>query len=223
MEPVANKNEENKNGLIFFKEVAKYFMDFLETDFHKRKFPRRSIKFRNNDNLLIGLNLQKYETFNKLILELINKNFDKSVVDKISKNVYKTNLPKNLVELIKLQIGKISATQINQLISKVAEEVEKAGTLYEKEYDQALTTCVEASARHIKEELVSPFIQSIEKVLTNLSLGDEDNIYTIEEELTAVLINQLDNKIYEVLNLFIAKQKVINPRLKYITHGILMS
>lgn len=208
MEPVANKNKENKNGLIFFKEVAKYFMDFLETDFHKRKFPRRSIKFRNNDNLLIGLNLQKYETFNKLILELINKNFDKSVVDKISKNVYKTNLPKNLVELIKLQIGKISATQINQLISKVAEEVEKAGTLYEKEYDQALTTCVEASARHIKGELVSPFIQSIEKTLTNLNLGDEDNIYTIEEELTAVLINQLDNKIYEVLNLFIAKQKV---------------
>jgi len=205
--PTKNK-EPNGNGLLFFKEVAKYFMDFLETDFHKRKFPRRSIKFRNNDNLLIGLNLQKYETFNKLILELISKNFDKDVVDKISKNVYKTSLPKNLVELIKLQISKISAAQINQLISKVAAEVEKAGTLYEKEYDQALTTCVEASARLIKEELVSPFIQCIEKTLTNLNLGDEDNIYTIEEELTAVLINQLDNKIYEVLNLFIAKQKV---------------
>lgn len=200
--------ESSGDGLLFIKEVAKYFMDFLETDFHRRKFPRRSIKFRNNDNLLIGLNLQKYETFNKLILELINKNFDKSVVDKISKNVYKTSLPKNLVELIKLQISKISSTQINGLISKVADEVEKAGTLYEKEYDQALTTCVEASARLIKEELVSPFIQSIEKTLTNLNLGDEDNIYTIEEELTAVLINQLDNKIYEVLNLFIAKQKV---------------
>ena len=49
-----------KNPLLFIKEVAKYFMDFLETDFHKHKFPRRSIKLRNNDNLLIGLNLQKY-------------------------------------------------------------------------------------------------------------------------------------------------------------------
>ena len=34
-------------GLAFIKEVAKYFMDFLETDFHKRKNPRRSVKLRN--------------------------------------------------------------------------------------------------------------------------------------------------------------------------------
>lgn len=30
----------NNGNLIFIKEVAKYFMDFLETDFHKRKAPR---------------------------------------------------------------------------------------------------------------------------------------------------------------------------------------
>ena len=183
-------------------------MDFLETDFHKHKLPRRSIKFRNNDNLLVGLNLQKYETFNALVLELVSKNFDKDVLSKISKGVYKTSLPKNLLELIKLQIGKISASQVNTLISRVAEEVEKAGTLYEQEYDLAVTTCVEASAKLIKKELVEPFIESIEKPLTNLGLGDEDDVYIIEDELTGVLINQLDDKIVEVLNLFIAKQKV---------------
>lgn len=209
MAPITPQNQpEPADGLLFFKEVAKYFMDFLETDFHKRKFPRRSIKYRNNDNLLIGLNLQKYETFNKLVWELINKNFDKNVLSKISKGVYKTTLPKNLVELIKLQIGKITATQINQLIAKVAEEVEKAGTLHEKEYDLALSSCVEASSILIKELLVNPFVESIEKPLANLGLGDEDNVFQIEEELTEVLINQLDNKIFEVLNLFIAKQKV---------------
>lgn len=207
--------EAGTNGLLFFKEVAKYFMDFLETDFHKRKLPRRSIKFRNNDNLLIGLNLQKYESFNELVFELISKNFDKDVLNKVSKGAYKTTLPKNLLELIKLQIGKITVSQVNQLISSVAEEIEKAGTLYEKEYDLALTTCVEASAKLIKQDLVEPFIQSIEKPLTNLGLGDEDDVYLIEEELTEVLINQLDNKIFEVLNLCIAKTKVnIDKELK---------
>src|SRR3990167_9626806 len=105
--PTESKDNK-KDGLVFIKEVAKYFMDFLETDFHKHKLPRRSIKFRNNDNLLVGLNLQKYETFNALILELISKNFDKDVLNKISKGIYKTSLPKNLLELIKLQIGKIT-------------------------------------------------------------------------------------------------------------------
>jgi hypothetical protein len=49
------------NGLTYLKEVAKYFMDFLETDFHKRKNPRRTVKQRNEDNLLIGIRLDKYQ------------------------------------------------------------------------------------------------------------------------------------------------------------------
>ena len=196
------------DGLLFFKEVAKYFMDFLETDFHKRKFPRRGIKFRNNDNLLIGLNLQKYESFNKLVWKLIGKNFDKDTLGKIEKGVYKTNLPKNLLELIKLQIGKITIGQVNALITDIASEIEKSGTLYEKEYDVALTTSIEAAGKIIHKELVEPFIQGIEKPLQNLHLGDEDNIYLIEEELTSVLLSQMENKISEILNLFIAKEKV---------------
>jgi len=54
------------NPILFVKEVAKYFMDFLETDFHKRRFPKRSIKLKNEDNLQIGLNLHKYPSFYKL-------------------------------------------------------------------------------------------------------------------------------------------------------------
>lgn len=200
--------ETNEGGLLFFKEVAKYFMDFLETDFHKRKFPRRIIKYRNPDNLLIGVNLQKYETFNKLVWKLINKNFDKEVLNKIEKGVYKTNLPKNLRDLVKLQVGKITAKQVNTLVKDIADEIEKSGTLYDKEYDVALTTAVEAASAIIHSELVDPFIQSIEQPLQNLHLGDADDIYLIEQELTAVLVSQLESKISEVLNLYIAKEKV---------------
>ena len=165
---------ENKNGLLFFKEVAKYFMDFLETDFHKRKLPRRSIKYRDGDNLLIGVNLQKYETFNRLILELIQKNFDKEVLGQLEKGVHKTTLPKNLLELIQLQVGKIQASQITNVVDDIADEIEKSGTLHAEEYDVALSSSVEAAAQIIHSELVSPFIKSIEKPLQNLHLGEED-------------------------------------------------
>lgn len=196
------------NGLLFFKEVAKYFMDFLETDFHKRKFPRRSIKFRNTDNLLIGLNLQKYETFNNKILELISKNFSKEVLGGLSKGVYKTALPKNLLDLIKLQIGKITAAQVNSVLSDISNEIQKSGTLHAEEYDVALTSSIEAATQIIHAELVDLFIKSIEKPLQNLSLGEEDDIYLVEEELTSILVKQLESKISEILNFFIAKEKV---------------
>ena len=61
--------------LSFFREVTKYFMDFLETDFHKHKLPKRIIRSKNSNNLLVGLNLKKYESFHTVIAKLISSNF----------------------------------------------------------------------------------------------------------------------------------------------------
>ena len=109
------------NSLNFIKEVAKYFMDFLETDFHKRRSPKRSIKTRNEDNLLVGLNLGKYPNFNKLVWKSINHAFDKrnNILSSIGKGVYKTNIPKDLLDLIKLQTGKLSEKQIEKIIKQI--------------------------------------------------------------------------------------------------------
>lgn len=197
-----------ENGLLFFKDVAKYFMDFLESDFHKKKLPRRAIKFRNSDNLLVGLNLQKYESFNKLVWSLVNKNFDKDVLSKVEKGVYQTKLPKNLLDLVKLQVEKISATQISKIIKNIAEDIERLGTLYETEYDIALNTAIDSARATIRAELVDPFIEKLDKPLQNLTLGDEGNIFLVEEELAEVLLRLVENKVSETLNLFIAKEKV---------------
>lgn len=210
-----NIKTEDKNGLAFIKEVAKYFMDFLETDFHKRKNPKRSIQFRSSNNLLVGLNLNKYPSFNNLVNKAINHAFDKNTLNTIQKGVYRTNIPKNLLDLVKLQTEKITSKQITKILERIAEEIEKSATLYKKEYDQALNTSLEATAKILKTDLVLPFISNIEKPLENLNLGDENNIYLMEEELTAVLSSSLENKISEVVKLLLAKEKVdISKQLK---------
>ena len=80
---VKSIKKQNENSLAFIKEVAKYFMDFLETDFHKRRTPKRSIKFRNENNFLVGLNLNKYCTFNKIVWKSINHAFEKNILNRI--------------------------------------------------------------------------------------------------------------------------------------------
>jgi len=64
-----------------------YFMDFLETDFHKRRLPKRSIQFHSKDNLLVGLSLNKYSSFNRMIWEMISKNFEKNKFGSLQKGV----------------------------------------------------------------------------------------------------------------------------------------
>ena len=57
---------ENK-PIKFIKEVARYFMDFLESDFHKKNAPKRVISFKNDKNYLIGIDLKKYEKFSNTV------------------------------------------------------------------------------------------------------------------------------------------------------------
>jgi len=116
---------QNQNGLAFIKEVAKYFMDFLETDFHKRRTPKRNVQIRNNSNLLVGLNLNKYPSFNTLVWKSVTHGFDRNVLNTIQKGVYRTNIPSNLLDLIKLQVEKINAKQISRITAQIADEIEK--------------------------------------------------------------------------------------------------
>lgn len=201
-------NNKLSKSLTFIREVAKYFMDFLETDFHKRRNPKRSIQLKNSNNLLVGLNLNKYPAFGSLVWKTINHSFDKNILNAIPKGVYRTNIPKNLLDLIELSLKKITNKQISQILEQIAEEIEKSSTLYKKEYDQALSTSLESTSKVIRSFLVLPFISHIEKPLENLNLGDEDNIYLMEEELTSVLTSLLENKISEVIKLLLAKEKV---------------
>lgn len=200
--------DNNIKELSFIKDIAKYFMDFLETDFHKRKLPRRSVKYRNNDNLLVGINLDKYADFHQGINKTIKNAFGSESLKKIDKNQYKTTLPKNLLDLIFLQIKKINQSQLKKIQKKLADSIEKAATLHNKELDKAQAYMVDDFEAIISQDLIFPFIENIEKPLENLDLGDEEHTFTITEELVAIVFNSLKSKSSEILNLVIAKEKV---------------
>lgn len=207
--------QKTPNILAFMKSVVKYFMDFLETDFHKRRNPKRNIQFRNNSNLLIGVNLNKYESFNKLIWKKINNGFEVNTTIAISKGIYQTNIPQNLINLVGVQTNKINANQIENIINDISVEVENASVLFKKEYDQALSTSIDSASKIILKELVLPFVNNLVKPLENIGLGDENDIFQMEEELTSVLCAQLENKISEILKLLLAEMKVnIGEELK---------
>jgi len=55
----ALEKKEPQGIIPFVTEVARYFMDFLETDFHKVRNPKRHIQNRNKDNLQVSINLNK--------------------------------------------------------------------------------------------------------------------------------------------------------------------
>ena len=196
-----------RNPLLFIKEVAKYFMDFLETDFHKQRAPKRTIRFRDANSLLVGINLKKYSSFVPKVWYLINRTFPRSLLNEIGRGVYRTEIPRGLLELIRLQVERISDDEIGKVVSSIADEISRAAVSYAKEYDRALTLATEAATSAIQKEIVIPLISNLEKPLQNLDLGDENRVYLMQEELTAVLSELLVTKISELLRLTLGKQE----------------
>lgn len=189
-------------NLAFIKEVVKYFMDFLETDFHKRRNPKRTVQFRNDSNLLVGIDLSKYTKFRKLVCEAVNQGFRKTNISRIARGVYRANIPGDLLQLTKVQCQKLTDLEIDKVLDNIAKGVAKAAT-NKREYDRALTTALEHTQTTIKNELVHPFIRFLEKPLQNLTLGDENTIYLMEDELTSIFSKAVEDKIANIVRLLI--------------------
>lgn len=194
--------------LEFFREVTKYFMDFLETDFHKATLPKRAIKGRNASGLLVSFNLKKYETFSTLIEKHLIEKFPSETTIQIKKGQHKTKLPKNVLDLIQLQVSKIEESDFKRLLQKIAIRVEQEATLNKDDFDFALMNSIDQTSIDYYTEIIHPFIVSLTKPLTNKELGDEGDIYMMEQELVDTFVEILRTKLSELLRQLMVGEKV---------------
>ncbi len=210
-ENITTQEENNKgeNGnLTFFRDVASYFMDFLETDFHKRRNPKRSIKLRNSDNLLVSMKTEKYPRFDKLLFDERKNSFQGNKTISFQKGVYKSDIPVKIFELIELQVSKITKKQISLLVDEISLEIEKASKLFSEDREQAQIHSIEVISKLYRDKLVHPFIKHIEQPIQKSDLGDENTVFLAEEELTDVLVNGVESRVSELINLLIVGEKI---------------
>jgi AAA domain/Topoisomerase DNA binding C4 zinc finger len=207
-QPSRQESSDGPNPLLFIKEVAKYFMDFLETDFHRQRTPKRVVRLKDSNSLLVGINLRKYSSFHQKIPYLVSKAFANSLANEISRGSYRAEIPRNLLELVRQESERVSDESIFRIISAVADEIKHVSIAHAKEYDRALSLVTEATEKALKQELVIPLISHLDRPLRNLDLGDENRVFLTQEELTGVLCELLNNKISELLRLTIGKFSV---------------
>ena len=104
----------------FLRELCNYFMEFLQSNFKRQKFPKRHIKFKNEKGFKVGLDASKYEKFNILIKKLITKSFVNADGKlKIKKSVYTKKPDKKTADLINKSIASINKKHITLLRSNI--------------------------------------------------------------------------------------------------------
>jgi hypothetical protein len=201
MNPTVTKAPEvQANFDQFVSSLATYFMDFLETNFHKRRIPKRSIRYKTDKGLLVGLNLKKYPKFNERIWKVIHKSFQSSATIPVSRGKYTTQIPATILDLIEKQVDKINDEQIEQIFIVITEHIQKAVIKHQDAADLALATALDSISTMVRELLVNPFLSNIEKPLENQSGADIESIYSIEEGLTELLAAPFEDLVADVVN-----------------------
>ena len=198
---------------LFIREVGSYFMEFLETDFHKRKLPRRSIKLHNEKGLLTGLNLNKYPSFYRVAYKLVNSCFNSDILNSVQKGVYKADIPKSLLDLIKKQVGKVSDADVVELIKELDEAILQSALKHKDDYLQTFNSVMTDAGTVFKKRIVLDLVRSLESSLESIKLADENAIFQIEEELTDIFKKKVEDAISEGLKQILSGEKSNTKKL----------
>ena len=195
-----NLESKSKGIIPFVTEVARYFMDFLETDFHKVRNPKRHIQYKNSNNLQLSIDLTKYKKYNALIWKVIRSGFKDDGVNYLKNGVYTHQIPKSLLDLITVQIDLIQPEEINSLNKMFESEVSLGLSKYPNDTAAAITFSLDAIGRVMREKFIAGFISKIKEPVERVTSSTVDSIFQIEEELTEILIKPFEDVVTIIIN-----------------------
>lgn len=187
-EKIDNRVKQEKGSVIpFVKEVARYFMDFLETDFHKVRNPKRHIQYRTKDNLQVCIPLIRYEKYNKLVWDALKAGFKDTALNELKPRIHTNNIPATLMRSIESRIKDINDKDIHKTIKNISNEIDMAISKHPKDALAALSQVNDAIRKILAEQLLSPFIKNIEEPLKTIKYSSVDSVFQLTEELTSIL------------------------------------
>jgi very-short-patch-repair endonuclease len=193
----------------FTKEVAKYFMNFLETDFKKRRIPKRSTTQKSYKSRQLAFDLEKYTKLKQYIFSQINKGFpDNSFV--IKKGQYTANIPEKLLDLIELNINDLTNEQLQKSIKDIELSLLASKNKFADDYDSFCDFNIEEAKKLIAENFVHPFLNTLDKPLENLGLADENSKYQVEIDIIDNIFSVVEAKFNTILRDFYASKNKVD-------------
>ena len=206
MPNLKSEKTEGTTQAPFVKEVAKYFMNFLETDFKKRRIPKRNTIQKTQNGLRVGFELEKYPKLKKNLMSLLNSGFKKDSLV-IKKGDYANKVPDSLLKLINKKIEALPENRRKDVFNEIKNVLEEKVALFAKEYDRFLEESKEDTRKIFRRSFISPSLDDLYKPLENLNLADTNSKYQLEVDVSDSLFSIFEDRYTEVLQSFFRKPK----------------
>ena len=206
-------NLKTQNG--FIKEVCSYFMEFLQSNFKRGRFPKRHIKLKTPKGFKVGLDASKYPEFNNLLKRTVLKKFkDSAEKIKIEKGKYTKKPDKKTLDLVTKSVNSIKNNDIDKLKKFALKSLKDNSKNFKKDSKSAHDNSFKEIEEQFKKIIINPIKDLCEPLILSQSVYDIDSLYTLEIGLSETLIGDLDENISEMMNDLLANSsKEINTKI----------
>lgn len=192
----------------FLKDLKRYYMDFLETDFHKRPLPKRYVRLRDGKGHLAGINLRKYEGFRSTLWDIFTEDSNLDFRIEIKRGQHKSRIKTSLKNFIDQNIEELQQDTLNEIVTAVFKDFNKHKKEYHDDWDTFYEESVEAIKRQVLQKIVQPLSEILEKPLTEeKSLGLE-TIFELEDDLIDLLCADIEESIDKPIIQFFTKGEI---------------
>ena len=175
-------------------DVAKYFMDFLETNFHKRRAPKRSYRAKNEKNLAVGVNLKKFPKFKEEVLRVVSNSFEK-----LELSIRKGQHVKQISPIIMGTVLKYCDNISQEDLDELNKDINEASFLLVKNHslqaDEAKDQILDLIKNRFSSKFLNPLIERIGSSFKNKDSFEEDFVASIQNELMSVIGENIEDHI----------------------------
>ncbi len=199
----------------FIKEVCSYFMEFLQSNFKRGRFPKRHIKLKTPKGFKVGLDASKYPDFNNVLKRTLLKQFkDNADKIKVEKGKFTKKPDKKTLDLVTKSVNSIKNGDIEKLKKFSLKNLKDNSKTFKKDSKTAHDKSFKEIEDEFKKVVINPIKDLCEPLILSQSVYDIDSLYTLEVGLSEALIGDLDENISEMINdLLSNNSKEINSKI----------
>lgn len=196
--------EDLPNGAVvqgnFLSNIARYFRDFLDTDFKRQRLPKRQLQRADRSGNLTGVTISKYPTLVLQIWKRLLEPIGNGLELKIVRGRHTARINPQLSDLIEKYIDIIPTEKLQALLSRGQNLARTAISRHHDDPERCKAIILSGLERDIIRSIVVPLLKHLEPYFDKQNIQGFETVFDIEDELGKRLVTQADEAIGAALN-----------------------
>ena len=190
----------------FIESLAKYYSDFLATDFKKGRLPKRRFQTRDTKGRRAGITLEKFPTFLPLINKLFKKEFGTNCAIKIKPKSHQVQLSAVVLAAVDAEIKNIDFDELNYKNDQSGNNYQIAIGNKEADLESENEKFITDLQRNVGAVIGAVLLNKLEPIFRKSASNLVDALISVDEDLAHLIVSPIEATLPSVLYKLISDQ-----------------